>query len=123
MTTTQQRTDLRLDLGLPDDEAGFTSTEIDRLYVRAAAAYSDTACIEAYVRVLACDQLRAKAVTLADYTEGDSQEKLSQVFDHLGKLRAVYADNLAAAAQAGLVSVKIGKLKKKPTTLRDYPDA
>ncbi len=123
MATDTQRADLRADLGLDDDETVFTDDELDRLYVRAGDRYTATDCIEAYVRVLGCKQLRAKASNMTDYTQNDTQEKLSQIFANLGKMQADFESELIAATKSSAASVRIGALKKQPTRLKDYPDA
>jgi hypothetical protein len=123
MATETQRDDLRADLGLAADETVFTDAELDRLYVRAGERYTVTTSIEAYARVLACKQLRAKSANLTDYTQNETTEKLSQIFANLSKMQACFEDELAAAERAGSASVRIGALKKKPTSLKDYPDA
>jgi hypothetical protein len=123
MATDTQRDDLRADLGLPADETVFTDVELDRLYVRAEARYTNTNSIEVYARVLACKQLRAKAANLTDYTQNETQEKLSQIFANLGKMQADFESELVISERAGISSVRIGALKKKPTRLKDFPDA
>lgn len=123
MATATQRADLRADFGLADDETVFTNAEVDRLFVRAAVSYSTDGEIEAYARVLGCNQLRAKAVNMTDYTANDSSEKLSQVFTHLDALKSGFEKDLAASVKANSASVRIGKPKYKPTRLKDYPDA
>ncbi len=123
MATATQRLDLRLDLGLDDDETVLDDAAVDRLFVRAAVAYTDDASVEAYARVLACRQLRAQAANLTDYTQNESSEKLSQVFAQLGKLQTMFEADLAAAQGANRVSVRIGALKKKPSRLKEWPDA
>jgi hypothetical protein len=123
MATATQRSDLRADFGLADDETVFTNTEVDRLFVRAGERYTATDSIEAYARVLACKQLRGKAANLTDYTQNETTEKLSQIFANLTKMQHDFEVDLAAAERAGSASVRIGALKKKPTRLKDYPDA
>lgn len=123
MATETQRADLRADLGLADDETVFTDAELDRLYVRSEARYTATDSIEAYARVLACKQLRAKAANLTDYSQNDTSEKLSQIFANLSKMQLGFETDLAASEIANTPSVRIGALKRKPTRLKDFPDA
>lgn len=123
MPTSDQRSDLRLDLGLDDDETVLTNTAIDRLYTRAAESYTDTGVIEAWVRVQACRQLRNKASTLTDYTQNASSERLSQVFANLDKMQAGFERDLAAAKRSGMSSVRKGTMNGKPTREKEYPDA
>jgi len=121
--TSEQRSDLRIDLGLTDDETVFTNTAIDRLYARAGEQYTDAAVIEAWVRVQACRQLRNQASTLTDYTQNASSERLSQVFANLGQMQTAFERDLAAAKHSGLSSLRKGTLKGKPTREKEYPDA
>ena len=48
MATATQRTNFRLDLGLNDDETVFTDTEVNNIFTRAGAKYSNTDVKEAY---------------------------------------------------------------------------
>jgi hypothetical protein len=124
MATTTQRTDLRLDLGLADDETTFTNTEVDRLFTRAAAKYpGNTTARDAYVRVLACNQLRNKYVTAVDYEQNDSAEKLSQIFKNLEVMRKTFEADLADAVRRGLSPLRVMKPKRKPRMYKEYPDA
>lgn len=123
MPTSEQRSDLRIDLGLTDDETVFTNTAIDRLYARAGEQYTDADVIEAWVRVQACRQLRNQASTLTDYTQNASSERLSQVFANLDKMQAGFERDLAAATRRGMSSLRKGTLKGKPTREKEYPDA
>lgn len=124
MPTATQRTNLRLDLGLADDETVFTTAAIDALYTRAAALHpSDTALQDALVRVLAVRQLRNMHATLADYDQGESSEKLSQVFKHLDTLAKDFAAEYAALSLSAQTPMRFAKMKRTPSRRTGWPDA
>lgn len=124
MATEAQRNYFRDDLGLDHDETVFTDEAIDDLYTRAAEKHSDDELIEAYARVLGCRQGVAKAATLTDYDQGDSSEKLSQVFKQLAALLKLYEAAYTAllAASSTRPPVRMGALKAVPSRREDYPN-
>ena len=123
MATANQRSDLRLDMGLDDDETVFSNTEVDRLFVRAADTYDTTAEQEAYARVLACKQLRNKTSTLTDYQQNDSSEKLSQVFKHLDRMQTDFEADLVAVRRRNVPSMRVARMNQKPARKLEHPDA
>jgi len=82
--SSDQLGDIQGDLGISNDEAVFTDAELNRLYARADSDY-ETAVVFGF------DQLLADAAKFNDYTAGQSQEKKSQVFANLEKLRGLWA--------------------------------
>jgi len=118
MATEIQRERLRGDLDA-DDQA-LTDAEIDDAFARASDQYADnTFAVEASARVIAIGQLLAGASKRADYSQNESAEKRSQVFDHLMRLRAIYESDL----QDALGSAQFGGLRRRPTRIEEYPDA
>lgn len=98
MPGTQTQVDFLSDFGLADDETVFSYDEIDRLIVRAGEAYPDSANVtNAYSRVLGVIQLKAKAVNLHDYTQGESQEKFNQVFKNIESLEKTFKEAMTLA--------------------------
>lgn len=79
--TAEELQDFRDDIA--DVNGVFSDVEIQRLYTRAGESYN-----KAVVRAI--DQLIANSAKLSDYTQNQSQEKRSQVFDHLLKLRSIW---------------------------------
>lgn len=119
MATDLQRERLRADLSADDD--ALSDAEIDDAYTRASDQYgNNTAAVEASARVLVIRQLIAGAAKRADYTQNQSSERRSQVFDHLLALRAIYEGDLQAALDT---TVEWGGLRRKPTRIEEYPDA
>ena len=100
MATEIQRERLRGDLDADDD--ALTDAEIDDAFARAEEQYGDNAAaVEAAARVVTIQQLLAGAAKRADYTQNESSERRSQVFDHLMRLRAIYEGGLAGGAGIG----------------------
>jgi hypothetical protein len=119
MATDLQRERLRADLGA--DDAALTDAEIEDAFTRAGDQHGDnTFAVEAAARVLILQQLIAGAAKRADYTQNQSSERRSQVFDHLFALRAIYESDLRAALES---AAQWGGLRRKPTRIEEYPDA
>ena len=119
MATDIQRARLRADLDA--DEEALTDDEIDDVYARAEEQYGEnTLAVEASARVVAIQQLVAGAAKRADYSQNESSERRSQVFDQLVKLRAIYEADLQAALDS---AAQWGGLRRKPTRIEEYPDA
>lgn len=121
MATETQRTRLRRDIGatvtsLSDDDA-------DDIYTEAGEEYTDADSIKAYTRVLAIQGLLASSAKLADYTQNQSAEKQSQVFDHLMKLLALWEKKLsmATAAASPNGAARFGGMRRKPKKIKEFP--
>lgn len=123
MATQTQRTNFRLDLGLNDDETVFTDTEVNNIFTRAGAKYTATDVIEAYTRVIGCVQLRNKTANQVDYKENDSDEKLSQIFKNLDRMKADFAQALKEAIKSSLPSMRAMVPRRKPRRRIEFPDA
>ncbi len=104
-----QLADLQADLGIGDSEGVFTDAALSRLYTRADGDYNLTV-------TLAIRQLLMNAVRFNDYTSGQSQEKKSQIFDHLKTLLAYWEQKADEVAQ-----VKIVGLRSVPPRERTRP--
>lgn len=108
--TDEQRTDLQADLGISGDESVFTNTELDRLYTRAASDYTATI-------VLALRQLLANASRLADYTAGQTSEKVSQIRDGLKDMLAYYESSVGMESK----QVVVAGLRSTPPIYKELP--
>jgi hypothetical protein len=95
--SSDQLADLQVDLGISSDGSVFTDAELNRLFTRAEADYDRTV-------VYALDQIMVDAAKLNDYTAGASEEKKSQVFTALEKMRGIWARR----AGVGLGTVRAG---------------
>lgn len=121
MATTIQRDRVRGDLDATSTD--LPDLEVDDLYLRAEERYAtNSAAVEAYVRILAIRRLQAGAAKRVDYTQNESQEKLSQVFAHLQRLRELYESDLDDAGAAAGNRVQWGGLRVKPPRIEEYPD-
>lgn len=110
--TVDQLTDLRADLGDVKTPPAFEDAELQRLYVRSGENYTHTV-------ILGFDQLLTQAALFTDYTQNETQEKKSQIFDHLIKLRAMWRQSLAdeqkTASPTALTALRpIWKRKTRP---------
>lgn len=103
--TPEQLADLRADLGDTGASPAFSDLELERLYGRAGESYAKT-------MVMALNQLLASASKLTDYTQNQTQEKASQVFAHLMKLRDIWQAE-ANGSSTGMKVVRVGATKKR----------
>jgi len=110
--TTTQRADMQADLALSADESVFTNTELDRLYARADSDYNGAV-------YLAWRQLMADAAKFNDYTAGQTQEKKSQLFEHVKEMVAFWKGEARTAGN----QVRIVGLNEIPPRWKDEPDA
>ncbi|MCL4863386.1 MAG: hypothetical protein KJZ93_28540 [Caldilineaceae bacterium] len=84
--------------------------------------HTDLAAQTAATRVIAIRRLLASSAKLTDYTQNESQEKLSQVFKHLKELLAFWQEELVAAIGASAGSAaRFGRTRAIPARVREYP--
>ena len=74
--TTDQLTDFQGDLGIDDSEAVFTDAELERLFERADEVYASAV-------YMAWRQLLAASTKYIDYRVAQTEEKRSQVYQHI----------------------------------------
>jgi len=108
--TNAQRIDMQADLAIAADEAVFTNAELDRLYTRADADYNGAV-------YLAWRQLLADASKFNDYTAGQTQEKKSQVWEHIERMVAFWKSESTTAAS----QVRMLGLNEIPPRWKDAP--
>lgn len=122
MATASERTWFRLELGLDDDESVFTDSEIDGIYETAAVDHpGDATLTGALALVIGVRRLKRKTVSLTDYDQGESSEKLSQVFKHLAAVESdIKAEYYRLRAQSQ-TPMRMGRLKKVPSRQERYP--
>ena len=119
MATELQRERLRADLDAGED--ALADADIDDAFARAEAQYAGNAsAVEAAARVVAIQQLLAGAAKRADYSQNESGERRSQVFEQLMRLRAIYEGDLHAALET---AAQWGGLRRQPSRVEEYPDA
>lgn len=122
--TAQQVSDLRNDIGDNGATPVFDQTAIDRLLARAEAYSSDTTVIEAQMRVLAIRQMLGDAAKLWNYKQNQSTDNMSDVFNHLKDLLALWSgirdDAVTANSGGGAVWAS---MKKKPSRTYEVPDS
>ncbi len=94
--TTQQQTDLRTDMGMPDDETIFTDAEMVRIWDRVAGADNEANQLWAAKGMMA-EQLLNQGVRLHDYSLVNSRESLKQIRDHLKDMYMRYESALLSA--------------------------
>lgn len=88
--TADQLSDFQRDLGIDDSEAVFTDAELERLFARAEDDYNTAV-------YLAWRQLLASSAAYIDYKVALTEEKRSQVFDHIQKMVAFWGDESRVA--------------------------
>lgn len=110
--TADQLTDFQSDLGISDDEAVFTNDELQRLYERAGEVY------EAAV-YMAWRQVFAQATKYIDYKVAQTEEKRSQVWDHIKAMLAHW--KAEADAASGVQGAMFVGLNVIPTRNKEEP--
>jgi hypothetical protein len=98
------------DLGITADESVFTNDELDRLYARADNDYNSAV-------YLAWRQLQANAAKFNDYTAGETQEKKSQIYDHIKDMVEFWKDEARVATN----QVRSISLLEVPPRWKDAP--
>ena len=120
MATTSQRDRLRSDLGLTCYE--LPDALADQYYTWGQDDYPDNAAAAgATTRLIVIDNLLAQAAKRTDYRQNQSEEKLSQLFEHLRALRKIYTDALDDALNAGSTWVMFGGLRRRDNPRIDRP--
>lgn len=105
----------------------FDNDEVDDIFAEAGETYTDEATIKAYTRVIGIQRLLASSTKLTDYTQNQSNEKQSQVFDHLKDMLGLWkgktsqAEHDAAIANSG--AARFGSMRRKPKRYKEYPGA
>ena len=93
------------------------------LLEEAGETYSDTATAAAYTRVLALQGILASSAKLTTYKQNESTENLSDVFRHLKELLKLWEDKTTdAVAAGGSGAARFGSVRRKPATVREYPE-
>jgi hypothetical protein len=106
---------LRRKVGDTGATPAFTDDELQDLYTEAGEDW-DTTVLYAY------DELLAQAAKFNDYSAGESDEKRSQVFANLTKLRDRWAARVASGAKAAN-QVRIVGTRTAPRRKKDVPNA
>jgi hypothetical protein len=122
--TDAERTRLRRKLG--GDETSMPDAYIDDVFDESEGIYStysrDVVVNNAYILVI--DDMLARAAKNYDYKISESEDKKSQVFIMLEKLRAKYvADRDSLIGKETPSAVRWGSMKKIPSRQQEYPDA
>ena len=121
--TTQQRDDLRLDIG--DSGSVFSDDELDRIWDRAVAAAgtSNNHALEAEARVYAIRQLMANAAKLVSYKANQSTENQSDIFKHLKDLLKYWQEEADEAVSSANAAAAWGTMRKAPARSKDIPNS
>lgn len=116
---------LRADTGT--DSTSLTDAEIDDIYDAGVILYTDTASLEAYGRVIVFRRLMAQAASRTSYKQNQSTEELSDLIKHFKMMVDLWKaqlDEAVAAAESALTGAfKMGRSKRVPSRLKEYPDA
>lgn len=110
--TSDQLADMQSDLGIADDESVFTDAELERLFERAGEVY-ETAVYMAW------RQIFAQATKYIDYKVAQTEEKRSQVWDHIKAMMAHW--KAEADAASGVQGAAFVGLNVIPTRNKEEP--
>lgn len=120
-TEAQLRDRLRRDVGA--NSTALSDADADALFEEAGETYSDAASAYAYARVLALQGILASSAKLTSYKQNESSENLSDIFKHLKELLKVWEDKTTdAVAAGGSGAARFGSVRRKPATVREYPE-
>lgn len=110
--TAEQLADFQSDLGIGSDGTVFTDAELQRLYTRADEVY-ETAVY------LAWRQIMAQATAYIDYKVAQTEEKRSQVWEHIKAMVAHWSEESDAAS--GSQGALLLGLNVIPTRTKEEP--
>jgi len=110
--TADQLSDFQSDLGISNDEAVFTDAELERLFARAGEVYESAV-------YMAWRQIFAQATKYIDYKVAQTEEKRSQVWDHIKAMMAHWKTE-ADAASGSQGALLLG-LNVIPTRSKEEP--
>ncbi len=120
-TEAQLRDRLRRDVGA--NSTALSDADADALFEEAGETYSDAASAYAYARVLALQGILASSAKLTTYKQNESTENLSDVFKHLKELLKLWEGKTTdAVAAGGSGAARFGSVRRKPATVREYPE-
>lgn len=121
MATAAQRDRLRRDVGA--NSTALSDDDADDLFEEAGELYTDGATITAYTRVLALQGILASSAKLTSYKQNESTENLSDIFKHLKELLKLWEDKTTdAVGAAGSGAARFGGIRRKPATIKEYPE-
>jgi len=112
--TTDQLSDFQSDLGIGADEAVFTDAELERLFERADEVYASAV-------YMAWRQLLAASTKYIDYRVAQTEEKRSQVYQHIKDMvdhwqaESDKATNVQGVRMVGLTEIP-PRWKEEPAT-------
>lgn len=109
--TSDQLSDLQMDLDIGDDQLVFTDAELNRLYNRANGVYYKT-------EVLAFRVLLASNSKFVSYTEGQTQEDRSDRFKQV-QATLTYLETVVLQGTTG--QYRMIHIRPVPTPCRDRP--
>jgi len=118
MTTITAQEEITLRRKLGNNGAGFSTPDLDSIWVEAGQSMTKA--------IFICfEELLNDATRFNDYTQNDSQEKRSQIFDHIAnktlpywKAKAIEEDNAANPTNKG---VRILGLRVVPPRRMERP--
>jgi hypothetical protein len=114
MTTITAQEEITLRRKLGNGGRGFSTPDLDAIWVEAEESMSKAVWI-------CFEELMNDAARFNDYTQNDTQEKRSQVFDHIANKLVPYWKNKVELEAAGSKAVRIYGLRAVPTRRVDLP--
>lgn len=123
--TSDELTLIRMAIG-DTSSATFSDSELQALWTDVATDYNTSTerkLIRYQVVIDAIEVIMVDAAKRTTYRAGSSQENLSDVFKHLKELHDRWSAKLSKATAATKSSARIGTLYKKPSRLKEWPDA
>ncbi|MBX3081716.1 MAG: hypothetical protein KF716_08770 [Anaerolineae bacterium] len=107
--TSDQLSDLRIDIGDTGTPPGLTDAEVQRFWYRVRGADDEVTQHEATLALMA-RALMSKGAKLRDHSTGNTSERMSQVYDHLKDIYTMYkpALNRALGANADIAIGVVG---------------
>jgi hypothetical protein len=127
MATEAQAQRLRRKVGYdPADEISLPQAEVDSLFEEAAERYDDADSQLSRAAVLYLEEILASSAKMATYRQNQTQENVSDLFDHILQLIQYHKGDLLDTSMnsdtyAG--TVRSGSPKQVPTRYKEYPNS
>ena len=104
-------------------ESVWSDAEIDATWAEYANDYTSSRLVRAAVVLELFDELLINHARMVTYRQNQARVNASDIFKHIKQLRDQAADKLDELVKSTSGTMKIATTRRKPTRLKDMPDA